>query len=155
MPYFTHKKMVQWISEAGIQLGYQVQTERRSRINGKVFQIDCAWVKNGKVSAFVEAEHRWETNHIIGHLTCCSAYAHHENIKPYFILVYLENGAKLSKRLYNTWKWLQEFLPPSLVVKALPIQISKDNEDQRGLRASRITKDEFAQEFERLMNGDS
>lgn len=151
MPYFTHKKMVQWISEAGVQLGYQVQTERRSRINGKIFQIDCTWVKNGTLTAFVEAEHRWETNHIIGHLTCCSAYAQHENIKPYFILVYLENGAKLSNRLYGTWRWLQEFLPSTLVVKALPIEISKDIGDQQGILASTITKDEFAQELERVM----
>jgi len=151
MPYFTHKKMVQWISDAGVQLGFQVQTERRSKTKGKTFQIDSTWSKDGKVAAFVEAEHRWETNHIIGHLTCCSVYAQQENIKPKFILVYLENRGQLSKRLSSTWRWLREFLPDTLEVKALPIHVSKEK-DQDGLHASNITKEDFSKELNHLMN---
>ena len=150
MPYFTHKRMVEWVGDAGVKLGFQVKTERRSKINGKVFQIDSTWGREGKLIAFVEAERRWEINHIIGHLTCCSVFAEQEKVRPYFVLVFLEKGAGLSKRLESTWRWLKGFLPDSLEVRSLPIHVEKDGKPE-GLHASTVTREDFAKEFARLI----
>ena len=71
-----------WIVEAGTQLGFKVLREHRCTTHGKVFQIDSQWHNEQKLYAFVEAERRWEINHIIGHLTCCVDYAVQVNATP-------------------------------------------------------------------------
>jgi hypothetical protein len=102
-PYFTHGKLADWIDEAGKMLGYEVKHASRRKTHGKIFQIDSMWFQNQELFAFVEAEKRWEMNHIIGHLTCCADYAFQEQANPFFVLVYLENEANHCKRLRNTW----------------------------------------------------
>lgn len=72
--------MINWIDEAGRSLGFQVETERRQKTHGKIFQIDSTWFKDSKFVAFVEAERRWDINHIIGHLVCCADFASQERI---------------------------------------------------------------------------
>jgi len=151
IPYFTHSKLVDWIDEAGKSLGFEVKTERRSRAHGKIFQIDSLWYKNQELFAFLEAERRWEINHIIGHLTCCVDYAVQEKTQPFFVLVFLSNEANHCKRLIKTWKWLTRMLPPVLKVRCLPIYTKRD--DARvGLHASTITKGAFCEKIKELTN---
>jgi hypothetical protein len=99
IPYFTHGRLVEWIDEAGKTLGFTVKSETRRKTHGKIFQIDSMWFNDHKFVAFVEAETRWEMNHIIGHLTCCIDYALQEKVQPFFILVFLENEAEHCSRL--------------------------------------------------------
>jgi hypothetical protein len=142
--------MIEWIATAGQRLGFHVETERRRKTHGKIFQIDTTWFKAGQLTAFVEAEKRWDINHIIGHLACCADFAHHEQITPYFLLVFLENAANHSNRLRNTWTWLQRLVPPSLEVRDLPIYLKK-NDPRPGLHASTITMEEFTAELDKLV----
>ena len=84
MPFFTHDKLVKWINNAGTTLGFTVKSAKRHITHGKIFQIDSMWFKDQQLVAFVEAERRWETNHIIGHLTYCIDYALQEDVQPFF-----------------------------------------------------------------------
>jgi hypothetical protein len=151
IPYFTHKRMINWIDEAGRSLGFQVQTERRQKTHGKIFQIDSTWFKDSKLVAFVEAERRWDINHIIGHLVCCADFASQERNKPYFILVFLENASNHSNRLDSVWRWLKRFVPDTLKVRGPPIFIKKEYE-RVGLHASKVTIKGFTNEIRQLVN---
>jgi hypothetical protein len=150
IPYFTHRKLVDWIVEAGTQLGFKVLRERRCTTHGKVFQIDSQWHNEQKLYAFVEAERRWEINHIISHLTCCVDYAIQENASPFFILVYLENEHDHCTRLMNTWQWLTRMLPAILKVRCLPLYTGK-SETRVGLSASQITIGAFTEAMKELI----
>ena len=132
-------------------MGFEVKSERRIRSHGKIFQIDCMWFKNQKLFAFLEAEKRWEANHIIGHLTCCVDYAVQEKAEPFFVLVFLENESDHCIRLIRTWKWLTRMLPPVLKVRCLPIYTKGDN-TRVGLQASKITEDAFCTKIKELIN---
>ena len=77
---FTHGKLVKGINNAGTTLGFTVKSEKRQITHGKIFQIDSMWFKDQQLVAFDEAERRWKTNHIIGHLTCCIDYALQEAV---------------------------------------------------------------------------
>jgi len=149
IPYFTHSKLVDWIDEAGKTIGFEVKSERRSSAHGKIFQIDSRWYKNQKLFAFLEAERRWEINHIIGHLTCCVDYAVQEKVHPFFVLVYLENEADHCKRLKKTWSWLTRMLPSVLKVRCLPIY-TKKGDARVGLHVSQITKKAFSEKIKEL-----
>lgn len=120
-------------------LGFEVKKEKRRSAHGKIFQIDSMWFKNHQLFAFLEAEKRWELNHIIGHLICCVDYAVQEKITPFFLLVYLETETNHCKRLLNTWTWLTRMIPPVLEVRCLPICIKK-NVHPDAIHASTITK---------------
>jgi len=149
LPYFTHSKLVNWIDEAGTTLGFEVKSEKRSKVHEKIFQIDSMWFKEKELFAFFEAEIRWEMNHIIGHLTCCVDYAIQEKVKPFFVLVFLENEADHCKRLANTWEWLKRMLPAALKFKCLPIY-TKRSEKRSGLHVSTITQQAFCERIMRL-----
>ena len=153
MPYFTHRKLVDWIDEAGKTLGYVVKSEKRRKTHGKIFQIDSMWFNDQQtLFAFFEAETRWEMNHIIGHLTCCTDYALQENVRPLFILVFLENDADHCIRLRKTWAWLTRpsLLPQVLRIQCLPIYM-KSNEKRSGLHVRTITQKAFAQKIDELI----
>ncbi len=151
MPFFTHGRLVKWINVAGKTLGFTVKSEKRHITHGKIFQIDSMWFKNRQLVAFVEAERRWETNHIIGHLTCCIDYALQEGVQPFFVLVFLENESDHCNRLHHTWKWLTRLLPPVLKIKCLPIYI-KRNETRAGLHSATITQTTFTQQIQELIS---
>jgi len=150
IPYFTHRKLVNWINEAGESLGFEVKSEKRRIAHGKIFQMDSLWFKNQKLFVFLEAERRWEINHIIGHLTCCADYAIQEKIHPFFILVFLENETNHCKRLDETWHWLTRMIPSTLMVKCLPIYTKRD-EKRVGLHVSTITKEDFSKTIKELI----
>jgi hypothetical protein len=154
IPYFTHGKLANWIDEAGRALGYMVKRESRRKTHGKIFQIDSMWFQNRKLVAFVEAEKRWEMNHIIGHLICCTDYAVQEKAHPFFILVYLENEANHCVRLRNTWQWLTRMIPAALKVKCLPIYMRK-NETRQGLHASVLTPEAFRNTIKEIIQEDA
>ena len=138
-----------WIVAAGKTLGFEVKRERKSSAHGKIFQIDSTWFRNRELFAFVEAERRWEINHIIGHLTCCVDYAVQEKVSPFFILIFLENEADHCKRLTNTWAWLTRLLPPTLKVRCVPIYM-KRGETRDGLHVSTITKEAFCNKIQEV-----
>ncbi|MCK5626335.1 hypothetical protein KAI11_05715 [Candidatus Bathyarchaeota archaeon] len=150
IPYFTHRKLVNWINEAGKSLGFEVKSERRRKTHGKIFQMDSMWFKNQRLFAFLEAEKRWEINHIIGHLMCCADYATQEKIHPFFILVFLENETNHCKRLDDTWKWLTRMVPSALKIRCLPIYTKRDEKMDR-LYASTITKEFFNEKLKELI----
>lgn len=139
MPYFAHKRMIEWINEAGRNLGFRVESEKRQNTYGKIFQIDSTWFDDSKLVAFVEAERRWDINHIMGHLVCCADFANQEKYKPYFILVFLENASSYSNRLDGAWRWLKRLVPDTLIVRGLLVFIKKGDE-REGLHASTVTK---------------
>ena len=142
--------MVDWIDEAGKNLGFEVRSERRSKTHGKIFQMDSMWFKNREIFAFFEAERHWEINHIIGHLTCCVDYALQENIHPFFVLVFLENEYDHCIILNESWNWLTRLLPPVLKLKCLPIYI-KRGDKRDGLHSSRITEEAFCEKIKELV----
>lgn len=146
--------MVDWIDEAGRSLGFQVETESRRNAHGKIFQIDSIWFKEGRLVAFVEAEKRWDINHIIGHLVCCADFTSQEQAKPHFILVFLKNAANHSNRLMNVWRWLKRIVPDNLEIRCLPIYIKKGDRRQ-GLHASTIEEEDFINEIKRILNSNS
>ena len=143
--------MVDWIDEAGRSLGFQVETESRQNSHGKIFQIDSIWFKDCELFAFVEAEKRWDINHIIGHMVCCADFASQKQAKPYFILVFLENVENHLNSLRNAWRWLKRMVPDTLEVIGLPIYIKKGDRRQ-GLHASTVTKRDFINEIGQILN---
>lgn len=143
--------MVDWIGEAGRSLGFQVETERRQISHGKIFQIDSTWFKGDELVAFVEAERRWDINHLIGHLVCCADFASEEKYRPYFVLVFLENASSHSNRLDRVWRWMKRFVPDTLKVRELPIFIKKED-IREGLHASTVTKKGFTNEIRQLIS---
>ncbi len=50
IPYFTHRKLVNWINDAGQSLDFEVKSERRRITHGKIFQMDSMWFKNQRDS---------------------------------------------------------------------------------------------------------
>jgi hypothetical protein len=141
---------VEWIDDAGKAVGFTVKSETRRKTHGKLFQIDSLWFKDRQLVAFVEAETRWEMNHIIGHLTCCIDYALQEAVHPFFLLVFLENDADHCSRLHHTWHWLTSLLPPRLQIRCLPL-LTRKNDPRDGLHVATITKHEFAHAIQRLL----